>query len=351
MFILVCILICMSMNSAQAMDAHDLVTYSQNSNGREHWQALFDRAALKRGSRLTDVKTLIKTVPRIFKGNEPSVPQEWIEKDLPMAESSDCMLTWIGHATFLLQAQGICGLIDPFWGDYTWGIFTLYKRLVPAALKKEEVPPLTFIALSHNHVDHCDLEALRFFQHRDNPIALVPEGDQACFEQLGFQAVVPCRWGDSVELKKGAGKIDCTFLPAAHDGDNGAWWGSWLFTTEEHAIYHGGDTGDAAHFQEIAKQHKIDVALLPIAPYTMRELQQPAHIDQQEAVDAFQRLGARLFIPMHCCTLPYCNDVPEECITRLQEEWRKAAHQVQDKQLLMLKFGKQYILKNLLAKN
>lgn len=112
-------------------------------------------------------------------------------------------------------------------------------------------------------------------------------------------------------------------------------------------MYHGGDTGDAGHFEHITQAHTIDIALMPIAPYTMRELQQKAHIDQKEAIDAFKRLNARVLVPMHCCTLPYCHDDAQECIEKLHEEWRKVMIDT-EKQVLMFKFGKQYILRKLL---
>lgn len=207
-----------------AMEFTPRVTYSKDTSKREHRQSLGARNDLRRGSLAIDIKTLIKTIPRIVKKKENQIPTEWIEHEAPDPHPKECSLTWIGHATFLLQSGTLCALIDPFWGDYTLGPLTLYKRLLPAALTKDEVPTINVIALTHNHVDHCDKDALQFFCKRDNPIALVPEGDQDFFTHLGFTSIVPCQWGDSVSLHSEHNTLECHFLPAAHDSDRNAWW-------------------------------------------------------------------------------------------------------------------------------
>lgn len=206
------------MISMDNIQTHTLQTITETSfeyfkftDQRQEWSARFSREELRRGSLGIDVKTLFKTLPRIVRRNEPAVPPEWIEKNTPVAFTEDFSLTWVGHATFLLQAGGINGLIDPFWGDYEWGPFTLFQRLVPPAISQTEIPKLDFIAITHNHVDHCDHELLDYLQKRDNPLMCVPSGDGQRFEKMNFQYIEECEWGDCLEFYKGQTRNEMLF--------------------------------------------------------------------------------------------------------------------------------------------
>ena len=299
---------------------------------------MFATDDLKRpaNSLANNLKTLWRTT--IDPNNDaPNDLASWMVKPDIRLTRLDPKLTWIGHSTFLIEIDGLIGLIDPFWGDYRVAGVTLYKRLIPPAIPLEELPKIDFICISHNHTDHCDKSALKHFvDHNDKVIAFIPAGDRRLFESIGYTDIREFKWYDEVKLED----INLTFLPAAHSADGDSWFGSWLFQIGDKSFFHAGDSGYTDHFKEIGNIYKIDVAMLPIAPYTMRDLQAPAHTDQIDAIKAFTDLKAKIFIPMHWGTLPFCNDRFNECIKILTDEWDN--QRLYNKELKILKFGESY---------
>ena len=86
-----------------------------------------------------DIKTLWRTL--INKNvDKPSDLANWIIKPYIVEKSIEPRLTWIGHSTFLIQINGLNGIIDPFWDDYKFAGITLYNRLVEAAINLDELP-------------------------------------------------------------------------------------------------------------------------------------------------------------------------------------------------------------------
>lgn len=343
--ILILVLLCTPLHTMED------VPFQKNQQGRIHWQHLHPKD-LERGSLMCNIKTVCKGLGRILRRNEPALPADWIAESEVVPTFNETHITWIGHATFLIQSADLNFVLDPFWGDYTCGPFILFPRLTPAVPALEKMPLIDYIMLSHRHADHCDEHAIRFFVVQ-NPAckALVPRGNNAFFRTLGFrdENIIECKWGDEITLRKNQNEIRCTFLPAAHGADDNSLWGCWHIHTHDNvSILHAGDTGDDPHFEQLPKAHAI---LLPIAPYTFRELQQPAHINPQEAVAAFKKLSYEnsFFIPMHWATLPYCDDDPEENLQELKLAFEQAG--LSENKLKILKFGQRVRLLDFISTN
>jgi L-ascorbate metabolism protein UlaG (beta-lactamase superfamily) len=299
---------------------------------------MFKKDDLKRPANpvATDLKTLWRTTMDPNR-DLPDNLDAWLIKPKIELTRLNPKLTWLAHSTFLVEIDGLIGLLDPFWGDYKVAGVTLYKRLVPPPIPIEELPKIDFICISHNHTDHCDTNALKtIVAKNDKIIAFIPFGDRKLFENIGYANIREFKWYDSVRLED----VTLTFLPAAHSANNDSWFGSWLFQIGDRSFYHAGDTGYSNHFKEISDVYNIDVAILPIAPYTMRDLHEPAHTDQVEAIKAFIDLNAKIFVPMHWGTLPFCNDKFDECIQIMTDEWNNK--QLYGKELKILKFGETF---------
>ncbi len=320
------------------------LTISKDETGRVYWAHL-NRSVMRRGSFATDLKTVCRGLGRILKRNESPLPAEWIAESEVVPSSQETHLTWVGHATFLIQSAGLNFVIDPFWGDYKVGCFALFRRLHPALPPLDKMPHIDAILLSHRHTDHCDENALRFFVSRNPECkAWVPQGNREFMMKLGFkdENIMECEWGDMITIRKMNGKIDCTFLPAAHDADGNSLWGSWQMRTPDGiTLLHAGDTGACPYLEQLPKSN---ILLMPIAPYTFRDLQQPAHLNAQEAVELFQKIGNEksVFVPMHWGTLPYCQDDPEENREQLQSAFHGAG--LRENQLKILKLGERVSL-------
>ena len=87
---------------------------------------------------------------------------------LPESVSADQVaVTFIGHATFLLQFAGFTVLTDPVFASRAGplGVFGP-TRVCPPALRLGELPRIDVVVLSHNHYDHLDISALRWLSDR-----------------------------------------------------------------------------------------------------------------------------------------------------------------------------------------
>jgi L-ascorbate metabolism protein UlaG (beta-lactamase superfamily) len=321
---------------------------AHSTDGRKEWEGNTPKD-LQRGSFATDLKTVCKGLRRIIKRDEPPIAPDWVQDEQVIERSDAPCITWVGHATIFLQSARVNFVIDPFWGDYDCGPVTLFKRLMPAIPPLEKMPSVDCIMLSHRHADHCDEHALRYFVQRNPECrALVPQGNASFFTKLGFKKenITECQWGDVVTLGDEGAATKCTFLPAAHDADEHSLWGSWHIKIGNVTLFHAGDTGRDAPFE---KMPQSQIALLPIAPYTFRALQQPAHIDPNEAVEAFKKVAPNgILIPIHWATLPYCDDDPQENVAELKKAL--AEKNISEAQLRVLKFGERVWLSDLVKK-
>ena len=71
-------------------------------------------------------------------------------------------LTWIGHATFLIQLDGVNLLTDPHWSERASPLsFAGPRRVAPAGLGFEDLPRIDVVLISHDHYDHLDLPTVR----------------------------------------------------------------------------------------------------------------------------------------------------------------------------------------------
>ena len=111
-----------------------------------------------------------------------------------------------------------------------------------------------------------------------------------------------------------------------------------MIESNNHSIYFAGDTAYADHFKEISKNHKINTALLPIAPTEPHEYTKDTHMNPQEAIQAFEDLQADTFIPMHYATFRLGPDSPKKPLETLQACWDQTTFD-KKKQLIALKIG------------
>jgi len=91
----------------------------------------------------------------------------------PRLKQGHVAITWIGHASFLIQFNDLNLLIDPNFANW---LFFL-KRLKRAGLHIRDLPPIDVVLLSHNHYDHCDVRTLRRLARRFDPLLIAPLGN------------------------------------------------------------------------------------------------------------------------------------------------------------------------------
>jgi len=221
----------------------------------------------------------------------------------PRPGPGEVVITFVGHATFLIQAAGTNVLIDPVYSRRASPFsFAGPRRARAPGVRFDDLPPISLVLLSHNHYDHCDLDTLMLLERRFHPPVVTPLGNGRLLRSAGFRQVEEIDWWETAS----AAPLPITLTPAQHFSARGpfdrnrALWGGFLVETGGHRILHAGDSGYGPHFREIAgRLGPIDLALLPIGAYEPRWFMKDIHMNPAEAVQAHLDLAARRSIAMH----------------------------------------------------
>jgi N-acyl-phosphatidylethanolamine-hydrolysing phospholipase D len=206
-------------------------------------------------------------------------------------------ITWIGHATLLIQIDGVNILTDPQWSEraspVSWGG---PRRLSPPGLAFEDLPRIDVVLISHDHYDHLDLNTVQRLAAAGDPLFLVPLGLKAWFAENGMTRVEELDWWQEYEY--GAVKFVC--VPAQHFSQrtladaNKRLWASWALLSPERRFYFSGDTGYFGGFEEAGRRFgPFDLAALAIGAYLPPEIMKFVHLTPEEAVQAFTDLMNR----------------------------------------------------------
>ncbi|EIW83080.1 Metallo-hydrolase oxidoreductase [Coniophora puteana RWD-64-598 SS2] len=183
-------------------------------------------------------------------------------------------------------------IFDPIFAQYAYpsNIMNGLARRLPPPCSISQLPEIDFVVVSHNHYDHCDLEALSVLWKRskaDRPIKfLVPLGLKSLLMSAGIpkSAIVELDWWDSVAYPCAGGQevtLACT--PCQHTSGRGVFdqkgtlWSSWVVQQKSPdsdlmaSVYHAGDTGyqtaagPCPAFKEIGDKYgPFDLAMIPI---------------------------------------------------------------------------------------
>lgn len=221
----------------------------------------------------------------------PSTPPARVDGDA-------LRVTYVGHATVLLQTQGMNILTDPIWSERASPLsFAGPKRVAAPGVRFEELPPIDVVLVSHNHYDHLDLPTLERLFKVYNPLVLAPLGnDTIIHAAVPGMRVETLDWGESFELNR---QMRFTLEPMQHWSARGffdrleALWGAFVIEAPGGPIYFLADAGYARHLSEafLAKYGAPRFSLLPVGAYAPRWFMQYAHMTPAEAVQTYLDLG------------------------------------------------------------
>ena len=239
----------------------------------------------------------------------------------------DVALTFVGHATFLVQVGTTNVLIDPVYAERASPVtFAGPRRVRAPGVRFDDLPAISLVLLSHNHYDHCDLGTLRALDRRFHPWLVAPIGNGPLLRSAGIRKVEELDWWQ----RASAAPLPITLTPAQHFSARGpsdrnrALWGGFLIEARGRRILFVGDTGYGPHFREIAARlSPVDLALLPIGAYEPRWFMKDIHMNPAEAVQAHLDLGARRSLGMHWGTFqltPEGVDEPVRELTKALQE-------------------------------
>ncbi len=260
-------------------------------------------------------------------------PAVTVRPDIPTGEG--LKIVRAGHATVWIDLDGFRVLTDPLFG----GWLAFFPRNDALGLDPGALPPVDTVLISHSHMDHYDPESIDRIQTRTPVLFPWAESGPTLKSGAFYQRLVKrhptyeLRWWTSVTVRNREGKTArITSVPAAHWAGrfalDGLWdhtYGGWVIESGGYTVYFAGDTGmDAAMFREIGQRFpNLDVALLPIGPVLNREgnnRMSKRHINPPQAIETFDLLGAKQWIPIHYGAFwqsPFHADVPIEWLKEL----------------------------------
>ncbi len=260
----------------------------------------------------------------------------------PPTSSQELRIGFVNHTTFLLQVAGINILTDPIWSyrasPASWAG---PRRFRPPGIRFEDLPPIHFVLISHDHYDHMDIPTLQRLTREHSPVIYAGLKNAGVLGKHGVRNVVELDWWQRVDAHP---QVEITSVPAQHfsgrtpfDRDRRLWCG-FVIQANECCIYFAGDTGGGPHIAQVAERFpEIDLAILPIGAYRPEWFMGEVHMSPDEAVAAHLRLGARLSVASHFGTFPLADDGEDEPLKALHEVLRRT--DLRDTEFWVLDFG------------
>lgn len=212
-------------------------------------------------------------------------------------------VTWVGHATLLVQLDGLNILTDPHWGERASPVgFAGPRRLVAPGMRFEDLPPIHAVVISHDHYDHLDVDTVERLARAHRPTFFVPLGIKEWLGDRGVRNVVELDWWQSRVFRG----VTFVATPAQHSSGRGLHdqnqrlWSSWVMLGQTRRFFFAGDTGYTPSMKEIGKRYgPFDVAAIPIGGYSAWSERHPNHVNPEEAVQLFEDVRGRLLVPVH----------------------------------------------------
>lgn len=281
---------------------------------------------------------------RIVADTGRSVPPAPVKPDPASWSDNAVTICWIGHATVLINFYGIHILTDPTLGDrcgVNLGLGTAGpKRYIAPALRREELPPIDLVLLSHAHMDHLDLASLRSFMGRTPMVAARNTSD--LIANGNGKSPVELKWGEKYALRTDRGDLQIEAFEVKHWGQR--WPGEklergyngYLLRREGRSLLFGGDTANTSLFSEVRSRGPFAAAIMPIGAY------QPwirHHCTPEQAVELANAAGAHYLVPVHHQTFKLSDEPMNEPIERIQ-----SALQREPERLALKRIGETFVL-------
>ncbi|HUP91851.1 MAG TPA: MBL fold metallo-hydrolase [Solimonas sp.] len=263
---------------------------------------------------------------RAWRPARVTLPQRRPDVAWLKANRSVDALTWIGHASFLLQVGGLNVLTDPHLTERASPLaFGEPRRANPPALDFADLPKIDAVVVSHNHYDHLDLVTVRRLAAEHAPVFFVPLGLKDWF----VRARIDCEVHELDWWQQAAHRgMTVHAVPVQHfsgrtaSDRNRTLWCGFVLEVRGRKVFFAGDTGYSRDFIDIRQRFgPMDLSLLPIGAYDPRGFMAPVHVNPAEAVQIHRDLECRQSVAMHWgtfrLTLEPLDEPPQQLATAL----------------------------------
>lgn len=240
----------------------------------------------------------------------------------------ELVVTFVNHATLLIQTEGKNILTDPVWSKRVSPFsFVGPARYQSTGVRFEDLPPIDVVLISHNHYDHMDIATLTRIKKKWNPLIFAGLGNASYLAARGFPEVREMDWWDSEAIGNGV-NIVCApgqhFSSRALSDRNNTLWCGYIIETPNGHTYFAGDTGYGEFVGHIKERYsEFRLALLPIGAFRPEWFMGPVHISPEQAVTIYDSLSIQTAIGIHHSTFHLADDgqdEPRERIEKISQE-------------------------------
>jgi L-ascorbate metabolism protein UlaG (beta-lactamase superfamily) len=288
----------------------------------------FDRAAVPPRGRGELLRWMISSRWRGTRAKWPAwAPSPYADRPPARVEGTAWRISYVGHASWLVQTAGVNVLLDPVWSARVSPFARIGpKRVNDPGIAFADLPPVDVVLVSHAHYDHLDVATLSRLTAAHRPRVITPLGNDTIMRNHDPSiAAEAYDWHARVEITD---RVAVMPVPTRHwsarnlADRNMSLWASFVIEAPGGPLYFVADSGygDGRHFHRVRDRHGPPrLAILPIGAYEPRWFMRDQHMNPAEAVQALLDCGAETALASHHGTFQLTDEAIDAPVLALAE--------------------------------